>query len=102
MIMVIITIELQLQSHYNNNYITILQLQLHYIAILYKWLGIILNNLIYLITFGLGHKSHLQQLWKILGLFPKTHYEEYHKNPEVAGQWEDLPREKGNDPYRIN
>ena len=33
----------------------------------------------------MGHKSHSPQLWEVLGIFPKTHYEEYHKNPEVAG-----------------
>ena len=51
---------------------------------------------------SLGHKSHPQQLWEVLGIFPKTHYEEYHRNLEVAGHWEDLPSLKGNDPYRID
>ena len=76
MIMMIIT--LQLQLHYNFTITITLHcniVQMH---------GIILNNLIYLITFGLGHKSHSQQLWEVLGLGLKTHYEKYHRNPEVT------------------
>ena len=60
------------------------------------------SNLIYLITSGLGHKSQMQQSWEVLGIFHKTHYEEYHRNPEVADHWEDLPSEKGNNPYLID
>ena len=60
------------------------------------------SNQIYLITFGLGHKSHSQQLWEVLGIFPKTHCEEYHRNPKLAGQWEDLPSETRNNPHHID
>ena len=57
---------------------------------------------IYLITSRLLHKPHLQQLWEVVGIFPKTHYEEYHRNPKVARHWEDLPSEKENNPHEID
>ena len=49
----------------------------------------------------MGHKSQPQQLWEVLRLFPKTHYEEYHRNPKVDGQQEELLSETGNDPFQL-
>ena len=39
---------------------------------------------------------------KYLGISPKTHCEEYHRNPKVAGPLRGLASEKGNDPYLID
>ena len=44
----------------------------------------------------------LLQLWEVLGIFPETNCEEYHRNPKVAGRWEEFPSEMGNDPFRLS
>ena len=52
--------------------------------------------------FGSGNNPYLLKCGKYLAISPKTHCEEYHRNPEVAGPLRGPASEKGNDPYLID
>ena len=52
--------------------------------------------------FGSGNNPSPLNCGKYLGISPKTHCEEYHRNPEVAGPLRGPASEKGNDPYLID
>ena len=52
--------------------------------------------------FRSGNNPSSLNYGKYLGISPKTHCEEYHRKPEVAGPLRGPASEKGNDPYLID